>query len=172
MFTFRLADALPQRLLDRWQRELEGLDKRDADIERYRRIEGWLDAGHGACFLNDPRLAALTEQAILHFHKKRYHVRAWCVMPNHVHILIDMHPGYPLPAVVWSWKSWTARHANALLGRSGQFWQREYFDRFIRDCRHLADVIAYIENNPVKAGLVATPSDWPWSSARFRSDVA
>jgi hypothetical protein len=58
--------------------------------------------------------------------------------------------------------------ANKILGRTGQFWMEDYFDRYIRDSKHFANAISYIENNPVKAGLCASASDWRFSSARFR----
>ena len=107
----------------------------------------------------------MVEQALLYFDHDRYRLRAWCVMPNHVHVMFDEWVGHPLHKVVWSWKSWTAKQANAQLGRSGAFWHREYFDRFIRDAAHLSNAIAYIEQNPVKARLVANSTDWLWSSA-------
>ncbi len=89
-------------------------------------------------------------------------------MPNHLHLLVETRDDYPLPQVVHSWKSYTAKRANALLGRSGDFWARDYFDRYIRDDSHLATVTAYIENNPVRAGLVERPEDWPFGSAARR----
>jgi hypothetical protein len=51
----------------------------------------------------------------------------------------------------------------------GAFWQDDYFDRYIRDEAHYRRVVRYIENNPVKAGLVRTAAEWPWSSAHYRS---
>jgi Adenine-specific DNA methylase containing a Zn-ribbon len=86
-------------------------------------------------------------------------------MPNHVHVLIETLPGYPLGDVVRSWKTFTAREANQLLDRTGSFWMVDYFDRFVRDERHLAAVRAYIRENPVKAGLCATAEEWRWGSA-------
>jgi hypothetical protein len=68
-------------------------------------------------------------------------------------------------------KSFTSREANKLLRRRGQFWMEDYFDRYVRDGKHFASAIAYIENNPVKAKLCANPDDWPFSSARFRTGV-
>ena len=62
-------------------------------------------------------------------------------------------------------KSYTAHEANKILGRSGQFWQPESFDRYIRNQKHFLSVIRYIENNPVKAGLCLRPEDWAYSSA-------
>jgi REP element-mobilizing transposase RayT len=55
-----------------------------------------------------------------------------------------------------------------VLGRAGRFWQREPFDRYVRNKRHFRNALAYIEANPVKAGLCDKPEDWPWSSARRR----
>jgi REP element-mobilizing transposase RayT len=72
----------------------------------------------------------------LHFDGQRYRLLAWVVMPNHVHVLIETMTGHTLAAVLHSWKSYTAKEANRLLGRTGDFWQPEYFDRFIRDDRH------------------------------------
>jgi REP element-mobilizing transposase RayT len=86
-------------------------------------------------------------------------------MPNHVHVLIETREGYPLGAVAHSWKSFTAKEANAILGRAGNFWMPDYFDRFIRDERHYWATVAYIENNPVVAGLCRRPRDWRFSSA-------
>jgi REP element-mobilizing transposase RayT len=89
-------------------------------------------------------------------------------MPNHVHALIETRAGFPLDSVLQAWKSFTAHAANARLGRSGEFWQREYLDRYVRNAEHYERVVAYIEENPVKAGLAATGDEWLWSSARFR----
>jgi REP element-mobilizing transposase RayT len=73
-----------------------------------------------------------------------------------------------LADVLHPWKSFTSHKANKLLRRSGEFWQREYLDRYVRNAEHYEKVVAYIEENPVKAGLVKLKADWPWSSAKFR----
>ncbi len=90
---------------------------------------------------------------------------AWCIMPNHVHAVIETMQGHALHAVVHSWKSFTATAANRLLGRSGPFWMREYHDRYVRDLGHLEAVKRYVEDNPVAAGLVSESWEWRWSSA-------
>ena len=105
------------------------------------------------------------EDALLHFDDQRYRLIAWCVMPNHVHVLIETWKRWPLASVLHSWKSYTAHAANQILGRSGDFWFREYFDRFIREDRHFANAVKYIEENPVMAGLARRPEEWRWSSA-------
>jgi REP element-mobilizing transposase RayT len=86
-------------------------------------------------------------------------------MPNHVHALIELSPGFPLDGIVHSWKSFTAKEANRELRRTGEFWMADYFDRYMRSDNHLHNTIAYIEDNPPVAGLVASREDWPWSSA-------
>ena len=70
--------------------------------------------------------------------------------------------------LVNDWKGYTAKEANKLLGRTGQFWQEGYWDTYMRDEEHESKVRRYIENNPTKGKLVAFRKDWPWSSARFR----
>jgi putative transposase len=116
-----------------------------------------------------PDTAAIIENAILHFDGIRYRVLAWCVMSTHAHVVVEQMQGWPLANVVHSWKSFTANAVNVALHRSGPVWMREYFDRFMRTDNHLANTIAYVERNPVAAGLVERPEDWRWSSARRRS---
>jgi REP element-mobilizing transposase RayT len=89
-------------------------------------------------------------------------------MPNHSHSLLTRFEDWELEQLMYSHKSYTAHEANKLLKRSGQFWMEEHFDRYIRNAEHFRNVVLYIENNPVKAGLCAKPSDWPFSSAWFR----
>lgn len=129
------------------------------------RIEAFEDSGAGACWLKDDRIARIVEQALLHFDGARYRLLAWCVMPNHVHVVIETHQGFPLGEVVHSWKSFTANQANKVLGRTGPFWMADYYDRFVRDERHFLAVVRYVTENPVKAGLVSDASQWRWSSA-------
>ena len=92
-------------------------------------------------------------------------------MPNHVHALITQHEAARLADIVHRWKGWSANQINRLTGRSGQFWQRDYFDRFIRDEEHFHAVFAYIEQNPVVAGLITAAADWRFGSA-WRRDEA
>jgi len=152
-------------VLEKMARELAAHPEDKRQTERERRIAACLDAGHGACWLKAPRIAALVENALLHFDGQRYRLLAWCVMPNHVHALVETKEGFPLPEIVHSWKSFTANEANKILRRTGDFWQREYHDRFIRDDDHYRNAVVYIENNPVKAGLVKTAQAWRYSSA-------
>jgi REP element-mobilizing transposase RayT len=167
--TFRLADSLPEETLRRIEKELQQGpdDLRVAD--RRRRIEGWLAAGMGSCALRHPRLAELLQDTLLRWDGDRYRLLGWCVMPNHVHVLIE--PSAELGKIVQSWKSFTGRwaktHARELGIRLSEdsFWLREYWDRYIRDERHFRQTLEYIHRNPVVAGLCAKPEAWAWSSA-------
>ena len=176
--TYRLADSLPRAVLKQMQIKIEasvrGDDERQTELRR--RIETYLVAGHGSCILQEPQVAACVIDTWYHFDGERYHLLEWVVMPNHCHVMIEPLEGFPLGKIVLSWKNYTARFINEFNGRTGvrrsrgsaQVWQREYWDRFIRDERHFAGAREYITMNPVKAGLVARPEDWPWSSAKVR----
>jgi REP element-mobilizing transposase RayT len=166
--TFRLGDSMPPELLDRWREDLSSEQNVDVDAALRKRIELFLDQGYGECYLRDPRVAESVQNSFLFFDGKRYRLTAWVVMPNHAHMLLTPSAGHELSDILHSLKSYTANEANKILRRKGQFWQPESFDRWIRDADHFAKVIAYIENNPVKARLCKRPVGWPYSSALFR----
>ena len=183
--TFRLADSLPAHEVARLNHE------RQAILEQARaakspltwheeeqllawycdKVEALLDAGHGSCWLCNPGVAALLADAIKFFDGQRYELRAWVVMPNHVHAVVWPMPGHTLSDVLHSWKSYTSKQANKLLGRTGEFWQSESFDHWVRDDAEQARLVAYVENNPVKAGLCKIPEGWKWSSAFERRHI-
>lgn len=162
--TFRLADSLPGDVAERLQRTCA-----EDDIAKRRRIEAYLDRGFGDCTLRDPDCAITVENALMCDDGQDYRLLAWAIMPNHVHVLIATMPGHPIGVVVKNWKGRTARTINQRKGRSGTLWQREYWDRFIRDEAHYLRTMAYIEANPVQAGLVVKTEDWRWSSAWWRT---
>lgn len=163
--TFRLADSLPASLLARWESELETLANDARSQERRKRIERALDSGHGSGALSQNAIGDLVENALLYFDANRYRLHAWVIMPNHVHVLVTPVGAEKLSAIVHSWKSFTAKKANALLGQKGTFWATEYFDRAIRDEAHFSNVVEYFAMNPVKAGLCGVPEAWRYSSA-------
>jgi REP element-mobilizing transposase RayT len=174
--TFRLADALPRRVLEAWLferrniiRTAEQMNRPLSEHEQQRlqqlhsdRIESYLDAGHGDCWLRRPAVAQLVADALHHFDAQRYRLHAWCIMPNHVHVIVEPLPGHELPALLHSWKSFIAKAANRLLNRTGEFWQPEYYDHLIRDEGDYAHAMRYLLGNPVVAGL----RDWPWVWSR------
>jgi putative transposase len=161
--TFRLADAFPKELRLEW----EGLLKIEDDRKRRIELETYLDRGRGECHLRRSEVALLLEEALLFRHGTAYDLRAWVVMPNHVHLLFLVRD-VPMWQLVDAWKGYTAKQANKILGRKGQFWQEGYWDTYMRDREHEVRARRYIENNPTKAKLVASPKEWPWSSARCR----
>ena len=163
---FRLADSLPQHLLRQWERDLDRLQ--GAEHQSRRRIEEALDQGQGACWLRRPDIAALVRDAIRYFDGHLYHLHAWVVMPNHVHVLATPLGNHSLSGIVHSWKSYTASQANKMLKRKGKFWHEDYFDRFVRDEDHFREIVKYIHWNPVKAGLCTDPEDWEWSNCYNR----
>ena len=164
MITFRLADSLPRERLDQIEKSV-GCD----DAPKRRQIEFFLDQGYGSCALRQPQVGSMVEAALLHFDGRRYRLIEWVVMPNHVHLLVELFPEWLLPEILRSWKSFTAHEANRILGSVGQFWQEDYFDRFIRDLKHFENARQYIRENPVTAGLAKLPEDWPYSSAFWRN---
>ena len=167
--TFRLADSLPQSVLRGLEAEVKKMPQSKQKSYKRKRIEQWLDAGLGCCALAHPGMAEAMKETLIHYDGRRYRLIAWCIMPNHVHVLIR--PDYSLPRIVQAWKSYTTRwmllHNERLgLGVSGRsLWMRDYWDRFIRDELHFDTAISYIHQNPVKAGLCDAVEDWRWSSA-------
>jgi len=161
--TFRLADAFPSELRSEWEAllEIEEDRKRRAELDYY------LDLGRGACHLRSVEISGIVENALLLGHGVEYDLRAWVVMPNHVHLLVAVQE-VPLSRLVQGWKSFTAREANRILSRRGKFWQDGYWDTYMRDGQHEQCTRRYIENNPVKAKLVGSPLNWSRGSARFR----
>jgi putative transposase len=159
--TFHLADSLPLRLLN------PGLLPEDEQEAQRVRVQRTLDAGWGGCVLADPRAATIVEDSLLYGDGSRYLLLAWVVMLNHVHVLVELLERGSLPRIVQAWKGYSAKQINALLGRHGRLWHRDYFDRCIRDERHLENATLYLHWNPVKAGLVERPQDWRYGSARL-----
>ncbi|RYF64178.1 MAG: hypothetical protein EOO39_27140, partial [Cytophagaceae bacterium] len=170
--TFRLADSLPKEFIDRLRDQKVhdervakgGYNSLDAKhlaalaAERVRLAEAELDKGQGSCLLNDPKNAEVVERALKHFDGTRYRLHAYAVMPNHVHVVCEPIPGYGLPDILHSWKSFTSHRINELTGEKGSIWQRESHDRLIRDEPEYEHQIAYALDNPTKGGL----KDWKY----------
>ncbi len=168
--TFRLADSLPQSKLKQLKKDLLQLPEPERKTAERLKIEQWLDSGMGCCALRHPKVAEYLEDTLLHFHGDRYDLHAWCIMPNHVHLLVQTH--HEMGTIVQAWKSFSARwilnqNESFKLGipKPDQLWMREYWDRYIRNEEHYNNALNYIHQNPVKAGLCKNPEDWPWSSA-------
>jgi len=162
--TFRLADALPHHLRTQWESERDAWlrvhrQPWSADVEReyHERFSGamehWLDTGHGSCILRRRDCAEIVAQALRYFDGKRVVIISSIVMPNHVHAVVVQNADWALEKLLRSWKSFTSRKINSLLDRDGSLWQRDYFDRLVRDEKHLANCVRYIRRNPERARL-------------------
>ncbi|MBU6230283.1 MAG: transposase [Cyanobacteria bacterium REEB459] len=206
--TFHLADSLPRAAIEGMQQELAAIPEAERDGARRQRIQTLLDSGLGSCVLREAACAEIVQDSLLFGDGDRYHLLAWVVMPNHVHVLIEQIPGWPMAKVVQSWKRHTSRQihrltpgwssctrpdtecnsviptdaeCNSVIPTDADYksalpgaaipplWQRDYWDRFIRNDHHCLIAKRYIEENPVAAGLAASPEVWPWSSAHFKS---
>lgn len=163
--TYRLADALPSEVVARLERRLGATTDEQHAWRLRASIERYLDSGRGGCLLHRSEIANVVVDAWRHHEGERYHLHAWVVMPNHVHVLLTVFNRHSLPVIVKSWKSFTGRAINQLLGRQGSVWMSDYWDRYVRDETHYRRVVDYIHQNPVKAGLVDRAECWRWSSA-------
>ncbi len=175
--TFRLADSWPKPLLERWtadrarwlelhdivldeeghwRRKLEKLpeEQRLEFRDRFTAVfERMLDEGRGTCVLRRDDCRRIVTEALTHFHGERCWLRAFVVMPNHVHALVTLQPSHELKAILHSWKRFSARRINEILDREGSLWQSESWDHIVRDEAALAKFSRYIQENPMKAGI-------------------
>lgn len=170
--TFRLYDSLPRSVVEAWQIERDVIlrksrraDRPLTDNEARRlqylfssRVDRFMDLGQGVCWLRHDEIAQVVAEALQRFHGDRYDLYAWCVVPNHVHVVVRPLPERDLPGIMHSWKSFTAKEANRMLKRRGRFWQPEYYDHLIRNEDDLVHSIEYVLHNPQRAGL----ADWKW----------
>jgi REP element-mobilizing transposase RayT len=183
--TFRLADSLPREKLSTWAAErdewLQRHPEPQSEVDRHEftrlfstRLEQWLDQGAGSCVLRLPECRDVVEQALRFFDGERYVLGEYVVAPNHVHALIQPHPGFALSAILHSWKSFTARKIletpravellqpfwearESHLSRSRRVvWQKESYDHIVRSPESLERIIAYIRSHRQQ------PGELPW----------
>jgi len=179
---FRLFNSLPKDVLEQWSNERKAIvnkaramDRSLSDHEEQRLsflysrlVERYLDQGKGPCWLKRPAIAELVQKALLIFHEERYVLHCWCIMPNHVHVIIEPEKDFQLHSIKHSWLSFTAKQANAILQREGQFWQHEPYDHIIRSFDEYRFLVDYVLSNPDKAGLM----NWCWRGIARSSPVA
>ena len=190
--TYRLYGSLPREAIAQLAAEKRRREKeppssiespRDRvfreDKELFAIADAVLDSarGHPQWLARDDIAQIILEN--LFFHAEQLH-RPWAfvIMPNHVHVLLEpldqasspdieeMHLAAPA-RIAHALKSFTAHRANQVLKRKGAFWEAESYHHWDRDPKEFARTVEYIENNPVKAGLVNSPEKWRGSSAAF-----
>ncbi len=144
-------------------------DPRKAFAEMDRELD---KAAYGPSWLKITEVGTAVEDA-LHFGERQlklYSLIAYVIMPNHVHVVLE--PKAELPRITKSIKGFTARKCNEILERTGErFWQDESYDHWVRSDRELQKIIAYIERNPMRAGLADSVENWPWSSASRKTNT-
>jgi len=204
--TFRLADSLPMHVLEELKNIKEQMkksveqisdrkQKKELNYENHRRWFGRYDdylvrSETGPKWLSDPRIAKLVDDSIKYRDGKVYHLDAFCIMPNHVHLVIEpliatqfgklrdseqaqfgelRHSGFPqsLSRILHSLKLYTAKQANLLLEREGRFWLHENYDHVVRDDGEFERIMKYVLFNPVKAKLVDSWEKWEWSYCKY-----
>lgn len=156
----------------------------------YQKYDQFLDQHPKKRWLEQPDVANIIRENLYHHNQHLYELISWCVMPNHVHILIQpLEKGIArsfnrlnessidvqsdeisdqkcvLSRIMHSLKSYTANQINLILGRTGRLWQRESYDHWVRDLDELERIVEYIRMNPVKAGLCNSSEQWKFSSA-------
>lgn len=198
--TFRLAGTIPRSILEQFKKGKERLlsrtprgESQTAHRQRvhkrlFAEYDRFLDSHREIHWLDDPRIAALVRRSLYFWHGKKYGLLCWCVMPNHVHAVLQPfgvdpasdaqrkkgEPGEgedrlsPLADIMHSLKGYTAHKANAILSRQGPFWQHESYDHWMRDEEELERIVAYVHANPVEAGLADKPHRFDWCSAHDR----
>ncbi|MGA2624296.1 MAG: transposase [Bacteroidota bacterium] len=152
----------------------------EAREQYFGKFDQFLDTStEGHFWLRDDRIAGHVADAIIYRDRKVYDLLAYCIMPNHVHMVFSVERfAESLPArdgvsryivtdIIGSLKKFTAHEANKILHRSGIFWQHESYDHVVRNDRDLGRIIEYVLNNPVKAGMVQDWTKWKWSYCKF-----
>ena len=179
---------LKKRRLDDDSPELVAHQERLRQFYRewFKKFEDILDAAEcGPTWLKADEVATMVADALHWRDGKVYRLDAYCIMSNHVHAVFapylsekSLRPMQtenglryeseepPLDVIMHSLKSWTANQANALLNRSGEFWQHESYDHVVRNDEEFDRIVNYVLQNPVKAGLVNHWQEWRWSWKR------
>lgn len=183
--TFRLAGSMPvemirqlrenHALLERGiltQNDLTEKERRELIYAEQKRLfaatDEFLDTNpNGPYWLREQAEAEVVAEAMRFYDQKHYDLLSYCIMPNHVHMMITLLPDAPLLfKIMQNLKRYTALHANKLLNRTGAFWEEESYDHLVRSKEELYRVLNYILRNPVKAGFVQDWQEWPFTFAK------
>ncbi len=168
--TFRLADSLPQNVLEQIEVDLRDFSG-NVDIEKIRRIERFIDQGYGSCILRESECAKIVQDSLQYHDGKHFQLHAWVVMPNHAHFLARFDEGQSLPEALQSLKSYTAHRLKSIHPEMPLIWQPGYFDRYMRNEEHFSRTWTYICENPVKAKLCRVAEEFIWSSAYQKTNL-
>ena len=190
--TFRTQDSLPGEVVLRFKKRLEeikyelsqespGERKRLLYLEQKRlfgRFDAMLDSRpQGRCVLKAPGISGILKERMESMNGQWYDLQAYTIMPNHVHLLIDLscqlekaesHSQYvQLDRIMQHLKGGSSRFINLQLGGKGRFWAKDSYDHWVRDDDEWERIYRYILMNPVKAGLAKEWLDWPHTYAKY-----
>jgi REP element-mobilizing transposase RayT len=188
--TYRLHGSIPAELLAMLQAEAVANEQalartadpqqrvQEAYLFQRRMFARWDKAldnpTSGPYWLGDGRIAQIVADSLHQLHNQLYDLDTYCIMSNHGHVLFtplpnDEKPGtyFSISKIMHTHKRITAILANRVLKRTGQFWQHENYDHYVRNQAERNRIRSYILQNPVKAGLVENWEDWPWAYTSY-----
>ena len=180
--TYHLAGSIPkvilQKLREEYDREITHLEQQpiqdairekryEAQKRHFKRFDDYLDAlENGPHWLRIPAIAKLHTEALHYYDGVCYTLWAYCIMSNHVHLLLSLKENAPiLWRVLQNIKKYSGKEGNKILGRKNErFWENESYDHLVREKdEEFNRILGYILNNPVKAGLVDDWREYRWS---------
>ena len=175
--TWRLAFTLPQHVMQLFNEIRSNKEYQELQLKELKQSNSYIfakfweyDEALGKLpqlgfSLNDTQIAEILRNTMHYYNGKTYDLYAFCIMSNHVHLVVralkkEDEPNYEVDQIVQSIKKYSSKQINEFRGRTGQIWDNFYFDRIIRDEENFYDVMNYVLNNPVKAGLVDSAGKW------------
>jgi REP element-mobilizing transposase RayT len=159
---FRLADSIPEVVKQSYKFERAAILKRTEltknEISKLNHLfstalEESLDKGYGKCYLQRDDVAGIVISTLEYFDFKRYILHTWCIMPNHIHLIVEPFAGFELFTIIHTWKSYSANQIKKLLNLKNSFWHKDAYNHIIRCEKEYSYQMEYIWNNPEKAGL-------------------
>ncbi len=198
--TFRLDDALPRSFMLNQRLQFYVQQTRCADLpndarrERLRTIrkrlfahydEALHQALYGHCYFKDPALSKIVADVLHQFDGSLYDLLAYTILPNHVHVLINTNLQLPhepalidlenyectaLRDILRQVKNTCGQAINQAIKRDGRLWQRENFDHWVYTEHEFDNILQFIQQNPVRAGLVEKGEDWGWNYCKERAN--
>lgn len=182
--TYMLDGSFPKPLLEKWKAQLDwqkrglmhstgvSIDESTRRMYKldFKKKDDFLDTStSGNHYLKHDALAGIVAGSLHFWDGRRLDLLAYCIMSNHVHAVFRLYDENNTPAeiflqdVIHSIKRFSALECNKILGKTGQFWQNESYDHWIKTPQEERNCIRYVLHNPIKAGLCRQAADWKWS---------
>ena len=178
--TYRLNFDLPLEIIEKLTQQKQEFSRRervfknknekseilDFEKQQFYLIDNYLGlCKNGQKYLSNPNIAQIIKDSLFFMNKEQYELYCFCVMPNHVHVLMKPQEKkngtfYSFAEIFKGHKGSTARKANIILNRTESFWHKESYDHSVRSQQEFEDTVWYIVNNPVKAHLIEDYRKW------------